>query len=355
MAKKKVLLFPIAWLYGAGVRLRNIAFDIGLLKETSFDNVLVVGIGNLSAGGTGKTPLTEYLVKELSGKYKVAILSRGYGRKTKGFRICKSTDTSKEIGDEPLQFASKFSHIHIAVQENRCEGIKKIMELFPETQIILLDDSYQHRYVKPDVNILLTDYFDTYGSDSMLPVGRLREPVSGAKRADIVIVTKCEKVISPITIRSLHEHLHINDEHQTLLTSYIVYSPLLPFEKSKPIDLTEKKYTTAICFAGIANSYWFLGKLKTIFDDVDFIEFDDHHEYSLEELNMIVEKFHNNYGNRKVIVTTEKDAMRLKAPVFAPILSELPIYYLPMHTKLHDNEGDILIGSIQTCFNEKFQ
>ncbi|MDL2227293.1 tetraacyldisaccharide 4'-kinase [Bacteroidales bacterium OttesenSCG-928-K03] len=354
MSYKRLYLYPAALIYGFIIRARNAFFNWGLFKQINHKNVFVIGVGNLTTGGTGKTPMVEYLIRKLSNNYKVVVLSRGYGRKSRGFRLVTPSDTIQNSGDEPLQIATKFENIKVVVQEDRNAGIKNIMKKIPDTEIILLDDSFQHRKVKPDINILLTDYFDLYANDFLLPVGGLREHKHEAKRADVVIVTKCDKFISPITKRYFKETLNLL-EHQRLLTSYIVYEDLKHYEKSIPFNFDKKKYTTAICFSGIANNYWFINEMKNIFSDIEIFEFGDHHNYSVKEIKKIVQKFKDNYGNRKVVVTTEKDLMRLKNKKFESILKEIPLFYLPIKTEFHDSQGDELIKIIKEKLLVKVQ
>ena len=196
-------LLPFSWLYGLGVGIRNTLFDLGILKSRSFD-VPVISVGNITVGGSGKTPHVEYLIRLLHNKYRVAVLSRGYKRKTKGFILADENSTMKDIGDEPYQMHSKFKDVSIAVDRNRCNGIERITtdEATKDTDVILLDDAYQHRYVKPGINILLVDYHRLIIYYKLLPAGRLRESKEGKTRADIVIVTKCPKDLKPMSFRS---------------------------------------------------------------------------------------------------------------------------------------------------------
>ncbi len=197
-------LYPVSWLYGAVVIIRNKLFDWGLFRSKSFD-VPVICVGNLSVGGTGKTPHTEYLIKLLHDKYQVAVLSRGYKRRTQGYVLATPQSTARTIGDEPYQMYTKFPSVTLAVDENRCHGIEKLLALKkPAVDVVLLDDAFQHRYVKPGLSILLTDYHRLFCDDALLPAGRLREPVSGKNRAQIIIVTKCPQDILLITILSLN-------------------------------------------------------------------------------------------------------------------------------------------------------
>jgi tetraacyldisaccharide 4'-kinase len=351
---KRPYLIPAACVYGFFMRIRNFLFDIGIIKEKTFPDVLIVNVGNLSVGGTGKTPHTEFLINKLADNHKVAVLSRGYNRKTKGFRVAKAGDTSQTVGDEPLQFFSKFKNIVVAVDENRCIGISNILKLYPKIEIIILDDAFQHRFVKPDINIMLTDYFDMYNDDFMFPAGNLREHAVNVKRADFVIVTKCDWPLSPIIKHSMTDTLKLRKDQQLLFSS-IVYDKIKPVAAFEDFDTSNKKYTTAVCFSGIANNYWFIQKVKSVFDDVEIIEYQDHHEYSVDDVNYIVKKYKDNYGNRKVIITTEKDAMRLNSNDLRPLIKDVPIYYLPIYIYFHDNGEKLLMDKIENILKQKKQ
>ena len=203
-------LYPIAALYGIGVNIRNQLFDWHILPSRSF-NVPIISIGNITVGGTGKTPHTEYLIKLLESEFQVGVLSRGYKRKSKGFVLATSETPMNQIGDEPYQIKQKFPHIHVAVDADRCHGIDKLCapEMTPEVEVILLDDAYQHRYVNPGINILLVDYHRMISEDYLLPAGRLREPERGKSRANIVIVTKCPRDIKPMDYRIISKQIDL--------------------------------------------------------------------------------------------------------------------------------------------------
>ena len=224
----KIILFPVACLYGFVVGIRNKLFDWKLLPSKSF-NIPVISIGNLSTGGTGKTPHTEYLAALLKEKYKVAILSRGYRRKTRGFIMVTPELTQLDIGDEPMQYMKKFPDVVIAVDEDRKRGIAKILASKPDTEVILLDDAFQHRYVKPGKSIILTDYHHLFVNDYLLPSGMLRERIKGARRADLIVVTKTPKVFSPITRRNLVKELN-PERHQQLFYSHVAYESPVPLK-----------------------------------------------------------------------------------------------------------------------------
>ena len=355
MGEKKLILLPFSLCYGIGAWLKNVVYNIGFARSIKYDNVLIIGVGNLSVGGTGKTPMVEYLIRNFSNSYNVAVLSRGYGRKTSRFKICKDTDNYREIGDEPLQYVLKFPHIHVAVDKNRPRGIKKIMEMFPDTQIIFLDDSFQYRKVRPHLSFLMTSYYNLYNHDYLLPAGTLREQRKNAKRADIIVVTKCEKVLSPILSRQIKDSLHINT-HQTVLFSSVDFDEITPvpgsYAEKNPLNLSDKKYCTAICFSGIANDYLFVNEAKHLFNDIEVVKYNDHHEYTLEELQKIKKMYEDNYGNKKFILTTEKDMMRLMIPQFKDIIGKMPLYYLPISSFFHENGDNIITNKIENLLKE---
>jgi len=330
----KILLFPAACLYGLIVGIRNRLFDWKILPSKVF-NIPVISVGNLSAGGTGKTPHTEYLAALLKGKYKIAILSRGYRRKTRGFIMVTPEHTQIEIGDEPMQYLKKFPDIILAVDENRKRGISKILEANPDTEVILLDDAFQHRYVKPGKSIILTDYHHLFVHDYLLPTGMLRESARGARRADLIIVTKTPRIFSPITRRNLVKELNPK-RHQKLFYSYISYDRPVPLKlcsNQKPAAL---KYNYIIMVAGVANSYPLQEYLKGICNELIVIDFHDHHQYTTGDFDKISREYQGIISKDKVIFTTEKDATRLDKEEFSSYLEVLPVYYVPIMIKFHD-------------------
>jgi tetraacyldisaccharide 4'-kinase len=330
----KIILFPVSCLYGFVVSIRNKLFDWKLLPSKSF-NIPVISIGNLSAGGTGKTPHTEYLAALLKEKYKVAILSRGYRRKTRGFIMVTPEHTQLDIGDEPMQYMKKFPDVVLAVDEDRKRGISKILETKPDTEIILLDDAFQHRYVKPGKSIILTDYHHLFVNDYLLPTGMLRERVKGARRADLIIVTKTPKVFSPITRRSLVEELN-PVRHQQLFYSYIAYESPVPLKLCSNQQPAAAKYSYIIMVSGVANSYPLQEYLKGICNELIVIDFQDHHQYTKPDLEKILREYQSIISKDKVIFTTEKDATRLDNEEFSTYLDVLPFYYVPITIKFHD-------------------
>ena len=309
------ILFPFAILYGFITSIRNFLFDIGILKSTSFD-IPVIAVGNLSVGGTGKTPQIEYLIRLLSDNYKVATLSRGYKRKSEGFILADSTSNAEILGDEPFQFYQKFPKIQVAVDANRTNGITQLLSHTIKPEIILLDDAYQHRKVKAGFYILLTAFGDLYADDFMLPTGNLRESRSGVNRANIVVVTKCPKNLSDEKQDEIRSKLKLNSDQQIYFT-FIDYDDAI-YNVEEKIAVTEIKSEPKVLLAGIAKPKPFFDYLKNENDEC--LTFPDHHHFSENDLNEIRNKAQN-----KKIITTEKDYVRLKD---AEIISNL--YYLPI-------------------------
>jgi tetraacyldisaccharide 4'-kinase len=330
----KILLYPVALLYGFIMMVRNKFFDWNLLPSEEFP-VKIISIGNLSYGGTGKTPLTEYLIRLLKEDKKTAVLSRGYGRNTKGFILAAEQHSDLDIGDEPLQYYRKFPGLTIAVDANRRNGIKEILSHVPETGVILMDDAYQHRYVKPDISILLTDYHNLYSNDFPIPTGTLREFRRCSKRADIIVVTKTPKVFSPILRRDIHKKLSPKP-HQKIFYSFIQYLDPIPLQPSDSQENATKKHQYILLFSGIANSYPLQDHLRKFCRDLIVKDFRDHHKYSVKDIKAIIDTYNNILSKDKVIFTTEKDAMRLEKKGFSELLSELPVYYIPINIQFHE-------------------
>lgn len=331
----KLLLYPFAFLYGVGIAVRNWFYDSGTLPSAEFDRSVIV-IGNLSIGGTGKTPMIEYLVRLLKEKFPVATLSRGYKRHTTGFIIADKESTSHQIGDEPLQFKKKFPELLVAVDENRKNGIQQLLVKFPEMKVLLLDDAFQHRRVKPGFSILLSDYGKMFYDDYLLPVGTLREWRAGKKRADIIIATKCPDNLTPVEKRIILKKIN-PEPHQHVLFSHIRYGEPIPVFAS-PLSPLLQERGTAILLTGVSNprpleDFLLSKKLKVI-----SLVYPDHHEYTLVEANQLIEKFQNIPGTNKFIITTEKDAMRLDKPGLVEVLHKLPIYYIPIETTFDAKE-----------------
>lgn len=340
----RFLLLPFAWIYGLIMLIRGKLFDWNILPSQSFP-IPVISVGNLSYGGTGKTPMVEYIIRLLQNDFKIATLSRGYKRTTRGFVLADKTSTFEEIGDEPLQYKNKFSDIEVAVDERRRSGIKKLIEQFEDLDVVLLDDAFQHRYVKPGLSILLTDFHKLYVNDYPLPTGTLREFRSAANRADIIIITKTPSVLSPITRRRL-TGLIKPKSHQKLLFSYIKYGKAEPVcEKFR--DMLKDRYNTILLFSGIANSYPLQEHLQLKCHELHVIDFMDHHKYSIQDLERIKANFENMFTRNKAIFTTEKDAMRLDKSVLKDVMSDVPVFYVPIEIGLHNGDNIIFDDQIR--------
>ncbi|MEA3504967.1 MAG: tetraacyldisaccharide 4'-kinase [Bacteroidota bacterium] len=331
----KILLLPFAIIYGTITGIRNKLFDWGIIKSKSF-NIPIISIGNINMGGTGKSPHIEYLVRLLQSNNNVATLSRGYKRKTKGFKLVKQQATALEVGDEPAQFKHKFRNITVAVDEKRVHGVKKLQELDPYLNVVLLDDAFQHRYIKPGLSILLTDFHNTYNNDYLFPSGTLRESRSGAKRADIIIITKMPKVLSPITKRRLYNEIKPK-EHQELFTTYLKYGKLNHVFKKSPVTKA-KKFSTIIMVSGIANPYPLEEHLRRKCNELITLSYKDHHNFSKKDILNIKKIFDNTFTKNKAIITTEKDAMRIMSAEGNELIKELPLYYISVEIGFHKEQ-----------------
>ena len=332
------LLYPLSLVYGFVMMVRNWLFDLGLLSSKSYD-ISIISVGNLSLGGTGKTPHIEYLIRLFKDKYTVTTLSRGYGRKSKGFILGSKRSNIRYLGDEPMQYIKKFDNIKVAVDEKRRRGVHLLMEKIPDLDIILLDDAFQHRYVKPGFSILLTDYHHLYFEDYVFPTGRLREFRLGAKRADCIIVTKTPKVFSPITKRRIMSDIR-SGKHQQVFFSYIKYGEPVPLHEHLAPDLPSK-HSFILLFTGIADNDLLKEHLGRLCNDLTTVEFRDHHNYTVKDLEKIKDKFDGLPSQKKLLLTTEKDAMRLRTAELAPVIKNMPIHYLPIEIAFHGEEGDL--------------
>ena len=307
------ILFPLAFLYWLVTFIRNWLYDKGIFKSFSFD-IPIIAVGNLSVGGTGKTPQIEYLIRLLSDNYKVAVLSRGYKRTTKGFILADENASASSIGDEPFQFYSKFPNIQVAVDANRKNGIENLLQLPNKPDVILLDDAFQHRKVKAGFYILLTAYDDLFCDDNILPFGNLREPSSGKKRADMIIVTKCPKDLSELAQQKIKEKLKVK---QQVFFTTIQYDDCV-FGNDSQLLVSEIQSESKVLVAGIAKPKLFFDFLKN--DNDETLVFPDHHDFSKQDCELILAK-----ANGRKIITTEKDFVRLNG-----LLPKAQLFYLPI-------------------------
>ena len=321
----RVLLLPFAVLYGWIVSLRNWMYTKNYLKSVSF-NVPIICIGNLSLGGTGKSPMVEYLLSILSDEYHLATLSRGYKRKTKGYALANQYTTALEIGDEPMQFHMKFPNVSVAVGERRIEAIPQLVQDVPSVQAIILDDAFQHREIVANYNILLTEYDNLYCDDFFIPTGDLRDERKSAKRAQIIIVTKCPANLTELERDEIIEKIY-PEEHQHIFFTSIKYDT--PYHIYNPADqwiLTMRDEVLLVC--GIANPLPLKNYLHENTHTYYQLSYSDHHIFSIEDLNEIKEKFNQINSKSKLILTTEKDAVRLVK--YTEELHDIPLYVLPI-------------------------
>jgi tetraacyldisaccharide 4'-kinase len=323
------LLRPLSWLYGGITDLWHRQYDIGQKPSVKFE-IPIISVGNITVGGTGKTPHIEYLIRLLKDKMPLAVLSRGYGRKTKGFLLADNQSSAQIIGDEPMQYYTKFGKgienpITIAVGEERIVAIPQILSQKPEIQIILLDDAFQHRKIRPSFQILLCDYHRPFYEDYPFPAGRLRERRHGAKRADMVIVSKCPNEFSDVQkeliTRKIKPYLK---ENTPIFFTGIHYSTPTPLYTHTWQETTKE----IILITGIAQSFPLIEKINSQYTIIQHFDFSDHYNYSIEDLQKIKNTFDSMLGRKIAILTTEKDAVKLKNPNFQEVIKDLPIFSL---------------------------
>ena len=332
------LLTPLSWLYGFVTWVRNWLFDNKIILHEEEYDIPIVGVGNITVGGTGKTPHVEYIVSNLASEYKTAVLSRGYKRKTSGFVLANPKSTPDLIGDEPFQIYQKFgASVQVAVCENRRKGIEELLRQFPDLQLIVLDDSFQHRWVKPKVSVLLTDYNRPFYKDKLLPLGRLREGKIGVNRADIVVVTKCPEDLMPINFRITKNDLDLMNFQKLFFSSY-EYGQLTPvFAEDAPYHAMLENLTAndgVLLLTGIAHPRYFVRHFKKYPFKVKVDHFPDHHNFTRNDIDQITKKFASLPGERKIIVTTEKDAVRLMHNPYFPKNLKPFTFYLPVRVKM---------------------
>jgi tetraacyldisaccharide 4'-kinase len=329
----RVILFPFSLIYGLVVQIRNKLFDWNILPSREFP-VPVISLGNLSTGGTGKTPHVEYLIRLLRNKKKIAVLSRGYKRKSRGFVLANEHSSVRDIGDEALQIKKKFPEVLVAVHEKRRVGITRIIDEHPDTELIILDDAFQHRYVRPGLNILLTEYYNPFFRNFLLPCGNLREPKSGIKRADVVVVTKTPQVFSPLDRRFFLQKLNQFKTREVFFSS-LQYSSLVPL-MDPSANKKSLQVKTIFLLTGIANPEALEEYLKNQCQELLVYKFPDHYQFKTDDLNRLIYDYKANISRSKAIITTEKDATRLNMPGLKDVLSGIPIYYIPVKVWFHE-------------------
>ncbi|MCH5222479.1 MAG: tetraacyldisaccharide 4'-kinase [Muribaculaceae bacterium] len=334
------LLTPVSWIYGAVTNVRNWMFDSNLLKSTEYE-IPVVGVGNITVGGTGKTPHVEFIVSHFAYEYNIAVLSRGYKRKTKGFVLANPKSTPTSIGDEPYQIYQKFGNkVIVAVCESRKKGIEELLKLYPKLDLIVLDDSFQHRWVKPRVSILLTEFGRPFYKDKILPLGRLRESSSAVNRADMVIVTKCPEDMKPLNFRIAMKDLDLM-KYQKLFFSRYEYGQIKPvFTDESPYSVSLSSLSSkdgVLLLTGIAHPRYFVRYFKNYPFKVKVDHYPDHHDFTRKDVEEIEMKFRKLAAERKIIVTTEKDAVRLMHNPYFPQELKPFTFYLPLNVRMIDN------------------
>lgn len=331
----RYILIPFSIIYKGIIWTRNKLFDKKILRSASF-NFPVICVGNLAVGGTGKTPMVEYLVRILRNKYQVATLSRGYKRKTKGFAIANEKTSAVEIGDEPMQIHKKFPGVTVAVAEERVIGIPQLLFEAPETGVIILDDAFQHREVSAGLNILLTDYNKLYTNDLILPAGNLRDVVSSSKRAQLIVVTKCDPDINDEKRNKIIRQLNPLP-YQKIYFSKIEYGK--PYHLFTKENYTYKSDSHALLICGIANPKPLEKAVSGFFSSYELMLYRDHHIFNSTDLKEIKKKFTEIENDKKIILTTEKDGVRFSK--FEKELEHFPVYVLPMaHQFLFDQQLD---------------
>ncbi|HEY8657577.1 MAG TPA: tetraacyldisaccharide 4'-kinase [Hanamia sp.] len=330
----RYILFPFSIIYGSVVWVRNKMFDKKILRSASF-NFPVICVGNLAVGGTGKTPMAEYIIKLLGEKYKLATLSRGYKRKTKGFAIADENTTAIDIGDEPMQIHEKFPAITVAVAEERVIGIPQLLYAKPETQVIILDDAFQHREVRAGLNILLTSYQNLFTRDFLMPAGDLRDMKSSSKRAEIIVITKCKSHLSEEEKNEIVKEINPLPNQKIYFTKIEYGSPYHLFTKENRF-LSPECNVFLVC--GIADPEPLKEVLTTYTSTYEMLLFRDHHIFNTDDLKEIKKQFSKIENQNKIILTTEKDGVRLAK--FEKELEHLPIYVFPMAHKFLFGDED---------------
>jgi len=342
----RILLFPFSLIYFLLIYLRNRLYDKGIFKSASF-NLPLICVGNIAAGGTGKSPMTEYLVRELKSHFKIATLSRGYKRKTSGYALAHEHSTALEIGDEPMQFHLKFPDVPIAVGEARIEAIPQLLHDRPATQAIILDDAFQHRSVKAGMNIVLTDCNNLYTRDWYLPTGDLRDEKVSMKRADIIIVTKCKPGMTTEEKESVMQEL-VPQSGQALFFTTIRYGKPYHIITKQTVQVTSS--VEVLLVTGIANP----GPLKMLLQEKSRtyyeMAYNDHHIFTIDDLKDIQKRFTAISATEKIILTTEKDAVRLVK--FEQELTKMPLYVVPIELEFLFNDAHRFNGLIGTFIKD---
>lgn len=335
-----VVLYPFTWLYRLVIGIRNTLFDWGLLPSVEF-NLPVISVGNITVGGTGKTPHIEYLIELLREEFSIAVLSRGYRRETRNFIIADMNSTARIIGDEPRQLKQKYPEIIVAVDRKRVHGIRELQKLPQPPDLVLLDDAFQHRYVNAGKSVLLIDYNRMVGDDFLLPAGRLREPVSAMKRANLLLITKTPERLKPIEMRNIFKELNL-EAYQNLFFTKIQYQEIKPVYQIQG-SLTSSQFKQRDChillLSGIADPRPLRKFARSISTSITELTFPDHHRYTKHDVEKIREKIRSINHPEVLVLTTEKDAMRLQDVAMEEELKKT-LYYVPIQVKFHGTQDE---------------
>lgn len=345
----KLVLLPCSKLYGFITYMRNQFFEWKLLPQHSFD-IPVVVVGNLAVGGTGKTPHTEYIIENLRHSFHIGVLSRGYKRKTKGFVLATPQSKPSDIGDESYQIYHKFDkNVIVAVCEDRVTGIRELLALHPDINLVLLDDAFQHRYVKPTVSVVLTEYNRPLYDDKMLPYGRLREPLRGINRANIVVATKCPESMTDLDYALFKKNLDLFP-YQDVFFSRYSYQNLMPmfpeYSSSVPSLAWMDQSDSVLAVAGVENPRPFIRYLKSFLPRVRVNIFPDHHAFSRKDMETLLKRYKTMPGHTRIMVTTEKDAVRMMASQHFPPELKAVSYYVPVKVEFSSRGGATFIETL---------
>ncbi len=338
---KKAILKPLSRLYITGVKIRHWLFDRSILRSEEFD-IPIVCIGNITVGGTGKSPMSELLLEELSPKHKIAILSRGYGRKSRGYIEVKEEDNYLNVGDEPLQIKRKYSDVVVVVCEKRVEGVRRIIEEHPEIELIVMDDGFQHRYVKPWINIIMVDARRPISSDEPLPLGSLRDTPHALHRASYFVVTKCPESMTQSERKKMREELIVEPDQRVYFSRIVNLDPTATYpDIAPPFDPS----ASVVAMAGIGNPKPLLETLRDRYKVVEELIYRDHHSYTPEDIERITRRLEEKPNS--VIVTTEKDSIKFLASDDITQIIKERLYYTPIRIKFIDGEPTEMLTKIK--------
>ncbi len=338
----KLIRIIASWLYGLAISVRHWCYDIGLLHQHK-PEVPVLCVGNITVGGTGKTPVVEYLIRHLSQHYNVAVLSRGYGRKTKGYLVVETGMSFLRSGDEPKQIKRKFPMVPVVVCADRVEGVRRIHQEFPEVDLVIMDDGFQHRSIRPNVNIVLMDYTRPVNEDHLLPLGSLRDKPSQFYRANIFLITKTPEELTPISRNIVLGNIGMLPYQNAYFTS-LRYGEIRPLFADVAMPVVGRK-PRIVALAGVANPKPFLSTLHKRFEVLDEVIFDDHHAYKVKDVRRIADELRL-LGDDVIVVTTEKDAVKLTNRKRIPEALQQRLYILPVYIHFRDGDDEKFIQNI---------